>query len=214
MGLRTFAVVALAAALGWLVFRAAVTRRVPWISLALVLLLLVPLFVTERQWLSTENRLAGVARSEARNGLGVHCQRFGETFTYAGSELGHVEYDETGAPRTAAFLSYDTCQQLSAYLGSAADRAAPTLDEVIAVHVLTHETAHLTGIAVESEAECWAVQRDARTATMLGATPDQAAALVATYWTQVYPRMPDAYRTPDCAPRARLDETPTDSTWP
>ena len=43
MGLRTIAVVVLAAALGWLVFRAAVTRRVPWISLGIVVLLLVML---------------------------------------------------------------------------------------------------------------------------------------------------------------------------
>ncbi|MFN8147142.1 MAG: hypothetical protein U0R76_06690 [Candidatus Nanopelagicales bacterium] len=162
MGLRTIAVVALAAALGWLVFRAVLTRRVPWISLGLVLLLLVPLFVTERQWISTEHKLAAVSRSEAGNVLGIHCQRLGESLTYAGSDLGHVQFDADGFPTGPAVLSYDTCRGLAAYLGmSASERQDPPEDVLVAVHVLSHETAHLTGIVSESEAECWAVQYDA-----------------------------------------------------
>ena len=215
MGLRTIAVVALAAARGWLVFRAVMTRRVPWIPLGIVVALLVPLFVTERQWISTEQRLATVSRTEAMNVLGVHCQRLGESFTYAGSDLGHVQFDADGFPTGPAVLSYDTCRGLAAYLGmSASERQDPPEDVLVAVHVLSHETAHLTGIVSESEAECWAVQYDARTAVALGATPTQGQALTERYWREVYPRMPEAYRTDQCAPNTRLDRTKNDGIWP
>ena len=215
MGLRTVAVVALAAALGWLVFRAVMTRRVPWISLGLVLVLLVPLFVTERQWISTEQRLAAVSRGEAMNVLGIHCQRLGESLTYGGSDLGHVQFDADGFPTGPATLSYETCRGLAAYLGmSSRDRDSVPEDVMVSVHVLSHETAHLTGIVSESEAECWAMQYDARTAVALGATPAQGQALAERYWREVYPRMSEAYRTDTCVAGGRLDRTKNDGIWP
>lgn len=215
MGLRTIAVVALAAALGWLVFRAVMTRRVPWITLGIVVALLVPLFVTERQWISTEQRLATVSRTEAMNVLGIHCQRFGESLTYAGADLGHVQFDADGFPTGPATLSYDTCRALAAYLGmSSRERDAVSEDVMVSVHVLTHETAHLTGLVSEAEAECWAVQHDARTAVLLGATPAQGQALAERYWREVYPRMPSAYRAGTCVENGPLDRTKNDGVWP
>ena len=85
---------------------------------------------------------------------------------------------------------------------------------MVAVHVLTHETAHLTGLVSEAEAECWAMQHDARTAQGLGATPAQAQALAERYWREVYPRMATAYRSETCAPGGPLDRTPDDDVWP
>ena len=35
-----------------------------------------------------------------------HCQRLGETFTYAGAELGQVDWDEDGVPTRPAMVSY------------------------------------------------------------------------------------------------------------
>jgi hypothetical protein len=215
VGLRTLAVVALAAALGWLVFRAVVTRRVPWVTLVVVVALLVPLFVTERQWISAEQRFARVARVEAPGTVGVHCQRFGETLTYAGSELGHVDFDEEGLPTGPAFLSYGTCQDLTAYLGATrSQRDEPPIEQVIAVHVLSHEISHLIGTPVESSAECWAMQRDAKTAQLLGATAAQGRALAVRYWNDVYDRMSDEYLSDQCRPRGTLDRTPDDNLWP
>ena len=114
VGLRTIAVVLLAALAGWLIFRAVTTRRVPWISLGLVALFLLPLLVTERQWVSAEHEFSAVAKSYQPISQGVHCQRLGESFTAVGSELGHVAYDENGMPDGPAFLSYDTCNALAA----------------------------------------------------------------------------------------------------
>jgi hypothetical protein len=72
---------------------------------------------------------------------------------------------------------------------------------VIAVHV------------DESAAECAAVQRDARTARLLGAPGDQALALAVSNWRTVYPRMPDGYRSSNCRPGGAMDEHLPDAPW-
>ena len=105
-------------------------------------------------------------------------------------------------------ISWDACEDLRAWIGS--DRSTPTRGEIIAVHVLTHEAMHMAGELSESVAECRAVQRDARTAMALGASHEQARRLARSYWLQVYPQMPDDYRTSDC----RRPAGPSTSTSP
>ena len=215
MGLRTLVVVALAAWLGWLLVRGVLRRAVPWAGLAVIAVPLVLLFWTERQWVSAEQRFTEVARSIAPGSAGVHCQRLGETFTYAGAELGHVAYAADGSADGPAMLSYETCQHLTDYWrSSSAEKGSPTLDEVIAVHVLAHESRHLAGDRSESVTECRALQSDAEVARRLGATDAQARALAVTYATTVYPRMPTDYRTADCRAGGPLDLTPHDGVWP
>jgi hypothetical protein len=215
VGLRTIAVILLAGLAGWLIFRAVTTKRVPWISLGLVVLVLVPLLVIERQWVSAEKEFSAVAKSYQPISVGVHCQRFGETFTYAGSELGHVAYDENGMPDGPAFLSYDTCNALAAYWrASATEKSHPSREEIIAVHVLTHEAMHLSGVKQENIAECDALQRDVKTAQELGATPAQARLVAEVYAEQVYPEMPTDYRDPQCTKNGPWDKTPGDNVWP
>ena len=214
MGLRTAMVVALAAWAGWLLFRGVIRRSVPWIGLVIIAVPLVFFFWTERQWVTAEQKFSSVVRSIEPVAPGVHCQRLGETFTANAGELGHVDFED-GVPTGPAVISYDACQRLTAYWRSSAkEKSAPTLDEVVAVHVLTHESMHLTGITTESLAECKAMQRDERTALQLGATPDQARLLAQTYVTQVYPRMPVDYTSRDCVQRGSLDRTPDDGIWP
>lgn len=215
MGPRTVLVVALAAWAGWLLARGAMRRRVPWAGVAIIAVPLVLFFWTERQWVTAEQRFSAVARSMAPAAAGVHCQRLGETFTANAWELGHVDFDDSGVPTGPAVLSYETCQRLTAYWRSSpSERSAPPLEQVVAVHVLSHESMHLTGIASESLAECDALQRDAGTAEQLGATPEQGRLLAETYLTRVYPRMPADYTSRDCARGGRLDLTPDDSSWP
>ena len=215
VGLRTIAVILLAGLAGWLIFRAVTTRRVPWISLGLVALVLVPLLVTERQWVSAEKEFSSVAKSYQPISQGVHCQRLGESFTYAGSELGHVAYDENGMPDGPAFLSYDTCNALAAYWrASSSEKSHPTREEIIAVHVLTHEAMHLSGVKQESLAECDAMQRDTKTAQELGASPAQARLVAEVYAEQVYPDMSADYRDADCTKGGPWDKTPADGEWP
>jgi hypothetical protein len=74
------------------------------------------------------------------------------------------------------------------------------------VHVVTHEAMHMAGHLDESAAECAAVQRDARTARLLGAPGGEARTLAAAHWRTVYPAMPGGYRSSACRPAGALDE--------
>jgi hypothetical protein len=107
-------------------------------------------------------------------------------------------------PERETLIKRGPCKALASYLGS--DRENPDRDEIVAVHILSHEARHMAGTTSESKAECEAMQRDARTAQLLGATPEQGAALARDYWRQVYPRMNGEYRSSDCAAGGKLDE--------
>jgi hypothetical protein len=214
VGLRTVVVVALAASVGWLLVRGLIRRKVPWIGIAVVLVPLVALFWTERQWVTAEKKFSAVALSIEPVAAGVHCQRLGETFVSVGSELGHVDFED-GIPSGPAMISYQTCNDLAAYWRSSpGEKDTPSLEEVIAVHVLTHESVHLTGSLSESITECRAVQRDAVVAQRLGATPKQGRMLALRYWTLVYPNLSNDYQTRDCRENGPMDRTPDDGVWP
>jgi hypothetical protein len=141
----------------------------------------------------------------------VHCQSGGAALVDMGSELGYVKWGPDGTPEHSTLIKREQCQDLARYLSSGKRR--PSESEVVAVHVLTHESMHMKGLKNEAEAECAAVQRDAETARLLGASPADAAHLARYYWLVVYPRMPDDYRTGECAPGARLDESLPDAPW-
>ena len=81
------------------------------------------------------------------------------------------------------------------------------------MHVLTHEAMHLSGRLNEAAAECAAVQRDAHTARLLGAPDAAAGELAAAYWRNIYPLMPDGYRSPECRSGGALDERLADASW-
>jgi hypothetical protein len=100
---------------------------------------------------------------------------------------------------------------LAAYVRSGGRR--PSRAQVVAVHVLAHEAMHMAGLVQEHAAECAAVQRDARAARLLGASPDDARALAVAYWRTVYPAMPDGYRSTACRPGGTLDEHLPDAPW-
>ena len=89
----------------------------------------------------------------------------------------------------------------------------PSDSQVVAVHVLAHESMHMSGVLMEFRAECAAMQRDARLAMLLGATAPQAHRLARHYWLVEYPTMPADYRDNGCGPQGALDEHLTDSPW-
>src|SRR4029450_3526010 len=88
------------------------------------------------------------------------------------SALGSVDSRAAVHTEAWALIKRDQCRHLAAYVRSGHGR--PSRDQVVAVHVLTHEAMHLSGRLDEAVAECAAVQRDAHTARLLGAGPAEA----------------------------------------
>jgi hypothetical protein len=158
-----------------------------------------------------ERRLARAASALAGGPVAVHFQGFGAAFVDTGPELGYVRYRADGIPERSTLIKRDQCRDLAAYLRSGKDR--PSRAQVIAVHVLTHEAMHMAGITDEGLAECAAVQRDARTAVLLGAPAGPARALAGAYWRGVYPYLPGGYRSAGCIPGGPLDEHLPDPPW-
>lgn len=186
-------------------------RRFPWVSSTALLALGVAGLLAVVNHDDEEHRLAQVAATLAGTRVSVHCQGGGAALIDMGSELGYVKWLPDGTPEHATLIKRDQCRDLAHYLAST--KREPSRDEVVAVHVLTHESMHMKGITDEAQAECAAVQRDAQTARLLGASPEEAARLAREYWAVVYPRMPDDYRTGRCGPGQDLDESLADAPW-
>jgi hypothetical protein len=186
-------------------------RDFPVWSVSLLAVLAVAAAVPGVRRHSEEQRLSHVASVLVGHRVTVHCQSFGQALTDVGAELGFVKWDERGRPEPQTLIKRDPCAELRHYYGG--DEHHPSRDEIIAVHVLTHEAMHMRGELNESTAECQALQRDEQTAGLLGATPAQARMLARLYWGTVYPDMPDDYRTGDCGPGGRLDEELDTAPW-
>lgn len=158
-----------------------------------------------------EARLSQAASTMVGHPVHVHCQTTTSALVDVTNELGFVPYDRDGVPEPQTLIKRDACNALRKYLGSS--KGHPSREEVVAVHVLTHESMHMRGETSEAKAECEAVQRDRTMAGLLGATPIQAYRLSIAYWITVYPDMPDGYFSTDCAPGGPLDEHLPSAPW-
>ena len=90
----------------------------------------------------------------------------------------------------------------------------PTEAQIIAVHIVAHETMHINGITSEAVAECQAVQLNNQVAEALGATPAQARELQRRYYADVYPRQRGAYFSSECVEGGELDISPDLTEFP
>ena len=136
------------------------------------------------------------------------CQRFTPDLLDLSQNAGSVQWDSPGV----ALLRRATCNDLFSWLTSR--KADPTLDQVIAVHVVVHEAIHVAGERSEAITECTAMQRDARAAMLLGASPAQAQALARRYYEEAYPLMRPDYWSGDCVEDGLLDLSPGDGRFP
>ncbi|HHT0591987.1 TPA: hypothetical protein ACTXXA_000541 [Legionella anisa] len=192
----------------WLVYRE-LTGRLPiskgylTTSLSLALLFAWPPF---HHW-RFERFLTEVARQLAENQPAkVHCNTLFDTlFDEEPRVYGHAD------PKTGYIvIQYPKCSLLMDYV-SHPERA--TLDEIIALNILTHESMHARGEYNEAKTECEAVQRNYRTALLLG-VPDYIAKQNALdYYNDVYLKRRDGYFSKECAPGKAMDEHLIDSTW-
>ena len=205
---------AAAVALRWVIGRYdALDRKrpFPWISLVVLLILGVAGLTPVVLRLRLEAQLEDAASVVAGTRVQVHCQALGEAFVDAGFELGYVKFGPDGVPERSTLIKRQQCRDLSSYLRS--DRDAFSHEHVVAVHTLTHEAIHMSGVTDEAQTECLALQRNAEMAQLLGASPDAAQALASHYWDVVYPRMPDPYRSDECQPGGELDRNLPAPPW-
>lgn len=186
-------------------------RPFPTVSVVLLLGLGLAAAVPVVRHHRLESRLSAVASVLVGQPVRVHCQTTGAEMVDVGAELGWVSYGPDGRPEHATLIKHAQCGDLAAYLGS--DHADPSDAEVVAVHVLSHEARHMAGTTSEALAECQAVQRDAETARLLGATDVQGAELARRYWRTVYPRMSADYVSGDCAGGGPWDERLPGAPW-
>ena len=186
-------------------------RPFPWISticlVALACAALAPGVLRAR----LEHRLRLASGAIVGVPVDVNCQSFGGAFVDVGGDLGYVGFGTDGVPERATLIKRDQCRDLSAYLRS--NKLDPPRGQVVAVHVLTHETIHMSGVTSEAKTECLAVQHDARMAQLLGAPQEGATTLALTYWTDIYPHMPTEYRSTECGPGLPLDAGLSGAPW-
>jgi hypothetical protein len=146
----------------------------------------------EARWHSFESQLVDAAQPVlGGRDAGFACERLMRNFWSSQGHVGHVWFDANGTPAHDAFLSSSTCSGVKSWRGHP---GSASLEEIVAVHTVAHEAAHLVGQRNEAEAECTALTHDREVMQRLGATADEAQADVVRYLAEVYPRLPDEYR--------------------
>lgn len=181
----------------------------------LIPVLLVPaLFLgwQEVAFRADQNEFSAIATRIAERDVRIECQRFTGAILDPTAEAGYVPFNPDGSPTDTGRLERDACNDLRDYVhGSTSD---PSLEQIVAVQVLTHESYHLAGITSEAETECAALQKLDEVAVWLGAAPEQARSVAERYYDEIYPRMPSAYRSRECVDGGELDVAPDDTVWP
>ncbi len=207
-----FALTALALFAHWLVQRGT-REHAPFpaisISSCVVLAVVATFPVVDR--VTLESRLSHSASTLLGIRVEVDCQTLTGSALDLGRELGYVKWGPDGVPEHKTLIKHQQCNDLHTYLDST--KQHPNAAQILAVHVLTHESMHMSGITSEAIAECDAMQRDTTMAEDLGAPPAAAHALAVTYWLTVYPDMPDGYRSDDCRPGGALDLHLPNAPW-
>jgi hypothetical protein len=214
VGCIALAAVAATVTLRWALLRVDALGRMrpfPALSVGVPAIAALAFAVPLVQHARLEARLATAATVLAGVKVAVHCQTVEAAWLDAHPERGYVEVGPDGLPAHETVITYDTCNDLASWMGS--DKTDPSDAQVVAVHVLAHESMHMSGVLMEFRAECAAMQRDARLAMLLGATGPQAHRLARHYWLVEYPTMPADYRDNGCGPQGALDEHLTDSPW-
>lgn len=157
-----------------------------------------------RQALVTQGMSAVTDNARAH----ANCERFSESLFNLSQFDGYVYQ----AKSDIANYKRQSCIDLAAY--ARGSKANPSIDQVLAVHLVAHETMHVNGIWTEADAECHAVQVSHLVAEELGATPAQARALQARYFAEIYPNIRSNYISSECREGGALDLFPDRTEFP
>jgi hypothetical protein len=206
-----FGLAALALLGRWLSQRTIRDAQFPAISISSCLVLAVVATFPVINRITLESRLSHAASELIGVQVKVDCQTLTGSSLDVGRELGYVKWGPDGVPEHKTLIKHTQCNDINAYLDS--NKLHPSAAQILAVHVLTHETMHMSGTTSESVAECHAMQHDAAMAEDLGAPPAAAHSLAVIYYRTVYPDMPDGYTSADCHQGGVLDLHLADAPW-
>jgi hypothetical protein len=165
----------------------------------------------EYQAQAAEQRFGAIASQIAHRDVSVRCQGLLGDVADISGHLGYVDFDASGNPSDTTHIARDACDWLKDY--ERGDHSVG-LDSAMGVHTLAHEAMHLQGVIDEAKAECYGLQQMPRVAERLGASPQQAHALAVFSYRAIYPQLPRAYRSPECAPGRALDLSKSTPSWP
>lgn len=159
-------------------------------------------------------RLFGAVATQLAEGrpAKVHCNTIFDTWfdqhvfaaAYANFDTGEI------------VVQYPWCRRIMDYR-SHPERASPSA--LHSLHLLTHESMHVRGERNEAITECQALQRNFRTARLLGVTERTARQNAADLYSRYRQRQLTAvgmqlpYFSEDCAPGRALDERLADPPW-
>jgi hypothetical protein len=192
---------------------------------AVVLLVAGVAFALHERTSALEKHLGEVATRLGSRHVHVHCQSFAGNLLDVSSEAGYVTFDASGVPSDSTDLKRPICNALRRFphewrstafgcVYSGSDCPQRIWEDVLAVHTLAHEVWHLHGYTSEARTECNGLQTTAQAAILLGADARAAQATAAYAYTRLYPKLPDAYRLPECVDGGPYDLRPADPVWP
>lgn len=132
----------------------------------------------------------------------LQCQRLSESWIDLDS--GSIGGKVSSRDINTAHLKYGQCSDLFMWMQSL-DKSKPSQEQMIAVHVLTHEGVHTTGEFNEAVTDCTAIQRDGLMTQALGGSEETGLTSQKRYLETVYPRMSPAYVLSGCALDPKFD---------
>ena len=169
-----------------------------------------------------EPRFGEVASRLAGKRVELRCWSHGDWTRLLREEKAYTKHriDEdtlgfAGIEGTRANLAPDVCDALVDLVYHHAHPSSPEARFPLAAAVVTlaHEPQHSKGVAVEAQAECFAIQTAAATARRLGADPEYAAGLAGLYWQHYGEELP-VYRSSECRDGGAYDLHGASSSWP
>jgi hypothetical protein len=192
----------------WLIY-SELTRDKPLFKSYLALLILLALscaWPPFHHW-HFERFLNSIAKKLAEHHPAVvHCNTLFDTLFDEDPGVGGHANPKTGY----IVIQYPKCDDLMNYVAHP-ERANTA--SLYALDILTHESMHARGEYNEAKTECEAVQRNYRTAKLLGIPDDFAQKNARDYYELLYLKRNDGYFSSECAPGKALDEQLPDSTW-
>jgi hypothetical protein len=160
-----------------------------------------------------EDRLGRVASRIAGREVEVHCPGTLEKLVEISPHAGSVYFDGNGQPADYTELNDATCSTLDDFAEGDTDDA-DSLRVAQALHVLAHESIHLSGIRNEAQADCFGFQQTAFAAEELGAPPEEAQRYAELAVIERARGAPPEYRSPECHDGGMLDLDLDSQVWP